>query len=350
MYKELEEYYFSNYAPEEYPTLRAQREEWIKSTPFKGLSVLDATPLCRNSIYKYMNLVYGGAKLHIGISLGDDDPKLISLLQGAGITLVRPEDNDYEFDIILDCSAEFITHTPRIGCVELTRARSELYKSKGYPVFMADGGTIKRIETCLGTGESYYRTMNHFGYNLKGKNLIIFGSGKVGQGLIRNGLIEGAQLTVVTDPTTLPSKLQNQVCKVIDYRDRAAIEEAVSAAYAVVTATGLEGAVSSVISPEKLISSSAILANMGATDEFGTAIPTERVLNNKETVNFALNEPTQLKYIDATLALHNYGAQYILDNRAHSGVILPPTEIEDKLLEITIKEGLIAEELAEINQ
>ncbi len=348
-YKKLEEYFLSNYSEEQYPTLKLQREEWSKTKPLNGLKVLDVTPLCRNSIYKYMNLIYGGAELFIGISLSDDDPILLSLLNEAGIEVVSPDDFSRSYDIIMDCSAEFIEHTPAIGCVELTRARSELYANKPLPVFMADGGDVKRIETCLGTGESYFRAMKQLGYgDMRDKKVVLFGSGKVGQGIIRGGAHNGAIMTVITDKDSFPSNLSNLVSEVVDYRSKDDVERVIKDAYAVVTATGVEGAVEASISADKLLASGAILANMGATDEYGETIAESAVLANKDTINFILDDPTLLQYIDATMTLHNYGATYILNNREIRGVIMPPKDIEAELLRQTAECGVIASELNEI--
>lgn len=56
----------------------------------------------------------------------------------------------------------------------------------------------------------------------------------------------------------------------------------------------------------------ALIANMGVEDEFGPEVPAERVLNAKSPLNFVLEEPTHLKYIDPTMALDNYGALEVL--------------------------------------
>ena len=43
---------------------------------------------------------------------------------------------------------------------------------------------------------------------------------------------------------------------------------------------------------------------MGVEDEYGPNVPASRVLAEKKPLNFILEEPTHLKYIDASLALH----------------------------------------------
>jgi len=127
------------------------------------------------------------------------------------------------------------------------------------------------------------------------------------------------------------------------------IIKAIQNAYAVVTATGIAGAVAKRCPPDVFINSPALLANMGVEDEYGEDIPFHRVLAGKSPLNFILEEPTRLKYIEATMALHNEGAAYLATHfTSHSttqGVIIPPMETEQKMLDITKRYGVISDEL-----
>ena len=110
-------------------------------------------------------------------------------------------------------------------------------------MYVADSGRIKRIETCLGTGESYFRAMAQLGYSKwQGKSVVIFGSGKVGSGLITYAHRYGSRITVVTRPGEITDRIRVLCDVVIDASDGIAIAEAVSQANAVVTATGVPGA------------------------------------------------------------------------------------------------------------
>ena len=351
MYAKLERYYASTYTETEYPTLMMQRDEWRRTRPLQGVSVIDATPLCRNTIYKYLCLLDAGADLRVSLGdLGSVDATTYELLSEAGVEIIRPHEAVEPADIILDCAASRIMTPPRFGVAELTRARSELYHDASYPVFMADAGRIKRIEACLGTGESYFRAMAQLGYKeWEGKRLVLFGSGKVGQGIIYYAQKYHADLTLVTDTRSLEEGVAERVGQIIDYRETALVEAAVCEAYAVVSATGVAGSIERTLDPQPLIASSALLACMGADDEFGASFPAERVLNQRVALNFILKDPTQLKYIDATLALHNYGATYLLAH-PHSvkGILEPPTELEDMLLSQTLACGSISDELRSI--
>lgn len=342
------------YSTEEYPTLNYQMELWAKEQPFAGLTILDATPVFRNTMVKYLALIAGGAKLIVGISkVMPYDKKIIELLISEGIEVVHADQiktqADYSqpvIDIILDCAASFIDWKSERGYVELTRSGLDYYTQSGKRVYLADSGRIKQIETCLGTGESYFRAMSSLGFtDWKNKELVIFGSGKVGRGLAIYAYKNETNVTIVTDPTTLTPDVEKNSKKVIDFRDKETVTEAISSAYAVVTATGVLAAVENSCDANILIKSKALLANMGVEDEYGASIPAERVLEAKRPLNFILEEPTHLKYIDATMALHNEGANYLIQNTDFKGVVSPSKQVEDELLKISSQRGLISEEL-----
>ena len=341
----------AHYRPEEYPALDHQIRLWQQSRPLAGIRLLDATPVFRNTLVKYMALLAAGAELSVGISaVMAHDKTVVALLHGAGIGLCHAErDEPRGFDLILDCAGSFAGWDARIGYVELTRSGVPRYEGCEKPVYVADSGRIKRIETSLGTGESYFRAMRQLGYHdWPGRSLVVFGSGKVGTGLILHARRLGARITVVTDPQTLVPSIRPYLAQVVDFRDRDAVGRAIASAYAVVTATGTAGALCRCCDPQTVVRSAALLANMGVEDEFGADIPAERVLNGKKTLNFILEEPTQMKYIDATMALHNAGALYLATHSPSPGLLVPDPQTEDELLKISRTEGLIAEELAMI--
>ena len=214
---------------------------------------------------------------------------------------------------------------------------------------MADSGRIKRIETMLGTGESYFRAMAQFGYaKWKDRRLVVFGSGKVGSGIVLYAHRHGARISIVTEPQTLSAAIRKLADEVIDCRDASAVGHAVREAYAVVTATGHKGAFQECCPEEAWRRSEALMANMGVEDEFGPGIPPERVLNEKKTLNFILEEPTHLKYIDATLALHNEGALCLATRPEARGLLAPAPETENRLLQVSIREGVAGEEIAQL--
>lgn len=344
--KTLERLIQGHYRPEEYPSLADQAARWAAVRPLAGLSVLDATPVFRNTVSKYIPLLKAGARLTVGLAEGfPHDPAIAAFLQENGIPVLKSGDAIHaKFDLILDCAASFSHLAPRIGYVELTRSGVERYKSKEKPVFVADSGTIKRIETCLGTGESYFRAMAELGYDdWKGRTLVIFGSGKVGTGIVLYAAQKGARITVITDLACVPGQITRVAEQIVDYRDREAVAEAIGHAYAVVTATGVANALAGI--GGALNRSAALLANMGVEDEFGKEVPEGRVLGRKRPLNFMLEEPTHLKYIEATMALHNEGAAWLAAHPGAEGLNNPPAGIEARLLETTRRSGVIGDEI-----
>ena len=336
-----------SYQPDEYPVAYEQAHIWRLTRPLAGLTILDATPVFRNTLTKYIALIEAGAHILIGISeVMPRDEKIVDYLRKHGFDVVTPQTLSHPVDIVLDCAAAFIRCAPRIGYVELTRSGVDKYDSVSKPVFIADSGRIKRIETCLGTGESYYRAMAQIGYkDWANKNLVVFGSGKVGTGLITYAHKMGAHVYVVTRPDDASDLVKSISVKVIDCHDAKQIEEVLVLADAVVSATGVANAMTGNFDPRVLIDSHALIANMGVEDEFGPDIPAERVLENKRTFNFILEEPTLLKYIDATMALHNEGAVWLVENPHAKGLIEPPSHLEARLLETCRRDGTIADEL-----
>lgn len=348
--KPVEELLRHTYLTAEYPALDEQITRWAKERPLAGMRLLDATPVYRNTLLKHLALMAAGAQLTVGISrVMAHDPGVVDLLNTCGIP-VCDADNcraDAVFDLILDCAGSFSHLTPRIGYVELTHSGIDSFQENQRPVFFADGGRIKRIETCLGTGESYFRAMQQLGYNdWKGRKLVLFGCGKVGSGILFQAHGRGVQTAVVSDIDILSPDIQDYAAEIVDYRDMPRIAEALQGAYAVVTATGVRNALSQI--PAKLLTGcGALLANMGVEDEFGPHIAPEWVLNKKQTLNFILEEPTRLRYIDATMALHNAGAVYLREQHFPSAYrfIMPPEDIETEILSVTRRKGLLDKEL-----
>ncbi|MCD8283471.1 MAG: adenosylhomocysteinase [Opitutae bacterium] len=343
----------SAYRAEEYPALRRLREIWADTRPLAGLRVIVAAPIFRNTLAQHLAIVAAGAEIVVGIGAGAQyDADIVNLIEEAGIRLARVDDGNVpDADIILDNAGYFAAFSPRIGFAELTRTGAEKYRDCNKPVFLADAGKIKKIETFLGTGESFFRAMAALGHrDWRGKKLVVAGSGKVGSGIIFYAHKFGAEVVCITDPATLTEKTRQRVSQVVDYRDDAGIIFAVRDAFAVVTATGKKDALARAEVSAALTRSPALLANMGVEDEYGTGVPTERVLEKKRSLNFFLDDPTHMKFIEGTLALHAAGAVFLAEHAGSlpRGIFAPPPEIEDAILRITRERGCISEELKSI--
>ncbi len=347
------------YKKSEYPALAWQADEWGRQggRPLAGIKILDATPVFRNTVLKYATLVAAGADFTVGISdVMPYDADIVKRLRNSGIKVVHANDEPTEQDVILDCAGSFSEWPTKYGVSELTRSGAYVYENAGLPVFLADEGRIKRIETCLGTGDGFIRAMEQLGYkDWNGNRIVVFGSGKVGAGIIYRAAKSGAIVDVVTDPATISHFIRGFINRCVDFHNHAKIKQILKDAYAIVTATGHKGAVTESLSYEQgkpyaasiesLLNSNTLLVNMGVEDEYGDAIPESAALNNKRPLNFILEEPTQVRYIDATMALHNQGALYLINGNPTIGINIPPAEIENQILDITKEHGLITNEL-----
>ena len=359
------------YDVSEYPALAHYEQEWAETRPFAGLRVLAATPVFRNTLVQYRALLAGGAELSVGIATGSDagaempcDAGVVDLLQESGILVLNLKDvldaesRGQGFDLILDCAGQFSACHPRFGFVELTRSGVQFYEKCEKPVYVADSGIVKRIETSLGTGEGYVRALAQLGYgsDFVGKKFVVFGSGKVGQGIVLQLLRLAAIITVVTDTSRGANPfLEANGVPITDCRDIDAVASLVRDADFVVTATGVKGALDRTELAEALNESRAVLANMGVEDEYGPGVPCARVLAKKKPLNFILEEPTHLKYIDASLALHAALGELLVREYSddscqnkNAGPMDPPTELEQRILSLTMEDGLIGQEISEM--
>ena len=333
------------YSPSDHPALIWQTEQWHVNRPLAGNRIADATPVFHNTLAKYVPLLAAGADLTIVLSpLLPHDPNTVTLLHQVGIPVTTRTADRH--DVALDC-AGILAQTPvRVGYVELTKSGQHVYESSTAPVFLADDSRVKLIETVLGTGDGFVRGLAHFGHpDLNGREIVVFGCGKVGRGAALAALAAGASVTLV-DPDT--DARPPDGCSLIDAADTTAVRAALDSAWCVASATGIAGA----LGPwaEYLAGSDLVLANLGAEDEFGPDMPEARVLNDKAPVNFALAEPTHLRYIDATMALHNAGAVELLTGSYRPGIQRPPRAVEDDILDVvhhcgTIELSTIEEDL-----
>lgn len=329
---------------QEYCALAAQWEQWAAEKPLQGRKVLDGTPLFFNTFGKYIGLLLAGAELTVAYSSElPYDQEALAMLNELGIPAYYNYDSrDTQFDAILDCAGllRFVPST--FGYGELTRSGILAYSDRDVPLFAVDSGRIKQIETCLGTGESCLRALRKLGYNdWTHTKVLQFGYGKVGRGVAMYLQDAGADVTVVDRKGTrvMPG------IGFIDMDSQSQIREAIKNTQWLISVTGVPAALAPYV--QEIRKSKANLVNMGAVDEFGDDMPPERVLYAKQPLNFMLNEPTLLRYLDATMALDNAAAAYLCQTGTPyaPGTILPPEDLENEILGIVFKTGLISDEI-----
>ena len=85
------------------------------------------------------------------------------------------------------------------------------------------------------------------------------------------------------------------------HHDFAAIENALNKADVVITATGGEDVLHPY--PKKWFAHK-ILVNLGVRDEYGPQFLSREVLNRKKPINFVLDDPTPIQFVDAELYVH----------------------------------------------
>ncbi len=341
MHKDLAATVESNYPATEFPGLADQVRRWRVSRPLSGLRVLDATPVFANTMAKYLALISAGASVTVSAHRGiPGDPQVIELLPGLGIQVANEASLAGGFDVVFDCAGTHTDVRSHFGYVELTRSGVPRYADCRQPVFLADAGRIKLIETTLGTGDGFVRGLEHFGYALTpGRSVAVVGGGKVGLGIAAASRAVGADVTVIdiAKVTTPPG------CTFVDGNDPQSVRRTIGSSWCVVAATGQAGALSPFAAV--MADAQALLANMGAEDEFGPDVPDARILNDRVAINFALPEPTRLRYLDPTMALSNAGAVELVEGRVSAGVQPPSAELEEEILAVVREHGAIGSEL-----
>lgn len=343
----IAEYLDTFYKPEEWPTLRAQAEEWSATRPLEGLRVLDATPLYRNTLGKLMALMAGGAEVYVPArNVLPGDPAVLRAAADFGIKYARKGD-DF-FDIVLDCAGQFCRLNPTLGFCELTRSGVERYEHARRRVFVADDSRIKHIETVLGTGEGFFRALEQLGHcNVSNRRLLIIGYGKVGRGIAYYARKKGMKVTIA-DLKDKSGELPGEF-SFVNAGDAAALNEAILRSWCTVTATGHISALRRQLNAAAITNSPVLLANMGVEDEYGSQIPTERVLNNKRPLNFILEDPTSMRFIETTMALHNACGLELLTQDLPNKCMKPTPDVEEHLLAIACEKGLIGDDIRRLD-
>lgn len=327
----------------EYPTLLAQEERFRAQRPFEGRKILDCTPVFWNTLLKYVPLIAGGAELTVSISERiPHDSEVVQFLEEIGIAVLRgAASSDARFDIVLDCDGSRAEVAAKVGVCELTRSGVYHYAKSELPVVLVDDSRVKEIETTLGTGDGFMRAMKKFGYGeWEVRSVVIFGFGKVGRGVAYQCLEEGARVTVVDRKDAgLPFARFPRI-KALDCNDIEGIRAAVASCDYLITATGVKGAMKMYgMGPLIYARKEMVVAAIGIEDEWMGEIERGRIVNNGEAVNFSLDEPTLLRYIDPTMALSNETAAELLAGvYDKAGINRPSAEAERKCLEPIVLE------------
>lgn len=331
----------ASYDPREFPALWALIEAGERDRPLTGVRVLSGFPVWTNVLPQMWAMQSAGADLVVSPDPRvPHDPEVVAELPELGVPVVKPERQGRPFDVVLDCAGIHADVSSTYGYVELTQSGVEPYRRCPQPVFLVDAGRIKLIENSLGTGDGFVRAMAAAGFaDLRDRSIVIIGGGKVGRGIAHRVQQSGAIATIVDSVSGSDSTFGW-----IDREDRSAVRASLVDAWCVVTATGVPEAMSEYAT--ELNEGDALLANMGVADEFGERVAEGRVLNAKKPLNFALPEPTRLRYIDPSLALAIAGIVEVRSGRLAAGLNAPDPLLEDRILRPVRDHGFVAAELA----
>lgn len=323
------------YQLQDIPFLQKQREQVQKTQPYKGLKILHNIPLTLESLFKIENLLLGGADLTVtSPSFMQPKPLAIKILKQAKVNIQLESNFVDDFDFCLDCCGELLGKVvPRLGAVEITRTGSIQYSKANldYPVISIDDCQIKNLEAILGTGEAFVRAFQELtGEDISDKEFLVIGYGKVGQGIAK-ALKKYTNKIWIAE--TNKERLQQAIDSgliALDARNPQQVETFASRAFAVVTATGRHNVVSDCFDSQFF--KGCYLANMGGEDEFGNDFTTEEVLCAKNPINFAIAEPTLIKYLDPVFYAHNLGIELILNSELKPGLHPFPTSLAEPIV------------------
>jgi adenosylhomocysteinase len=313
------EYFFSKYNNTSAPFMHKMLSDYSSRKPFEGMQIAHNVPLTQTTLLKIACLKKAGADITVtNPSFMQEDAETINVLRDEGIAYKTLSEVKGTFDFLLDCGAELINQCQATqGIVELTRTgamRYEHYQDTQVPIVSVDNTRLKSLETCLGTGEGVYRAIASLSSeSLNGKNLLIFGFGKVGTGIAYYFSKITQHISVVD---MLPERLaliKERGYKAISGELPKEVEIAIKEADIIVTATGIKDIISHSY-PYHWFKDK-VLANAGAEDEFGFHFAPSEILADKKPVNFTLKEPTLMPFLDPIFYAHNFAIEDALSDQ-----------------------------------
>jgi adenosylhomocysteinase len=316
----------------EYPFLKSLAATWTETRPLEGLRVLHNIPLTRETMLKLEPLYISGADVtvtHLDLPGLLPKQECVDLLTEAGADVELEHGKiEGEYDFALDCCAQIPLMenvSIRRGYVELTQSGTPVYSklSTDLPAFSLDLSKLKCLEGMFGTGEACVRAIKQFvDPILENRKFVVFGYGKVGRGITRYLSMEGAEITVIDSNTAYLEQAAETGFSTIANTHRQAMLDAINDSFAVITATGHPHLIGETFSPSD-ISEDVHLINMGADDEFGEEFPASRVVADKAPLNFMLDAPTTMYFIDPIFMAHNRCCEYILKGGVKGFSALP---------------------------
>ncbi len=327
---------FQVFSKDEMPFLIRSTEKMSKEKPLLGKKIVHNCHLTLSTLCKIAPLLVSGADITVTMtpSLKCHDG-IVELMREANINFIEPSNLKDDYDFSLDCCAGLleIIH-PRFGAVELTQTGSIRYKKSkcNYPVISIDESRVKKLETLLGTGDGFLRALLYFTQqDITNKKFILFGFGKVGHGICKALRPYTKQIVIVEKNPDLIQQILYEHKIALHLDNLSEIKKHIRNAFCVVTATGESDMISRYF--DKLdFENCEYLANMGSEDEFGDKFNNDDALHGKAPINFALAQPTLIKYLDPVFYAHNYGIDILLQNKITKRFNQLPNKISSEIV------------------
>lgn len=304
--KNILELIYKKYNRQDFPCLYDQYIRFKSEKPYEGLKILNSTPIFQNFLPKILPLLASNAELVIKppyfIDSSDNE---IQLLKSLGLRVIESIPDNEKLDYVLDCCGENAGLEAR-GFVELTKSGEDVYNKSGKKFINVDNSKCKEAEDFFGTSDSLIRAAKKLEIldSLAAKVLIL-GFGKVGRGVFK-ALSQISFSLKVFDPY---SPDRNTDIFLENINEIEAFNPDV-----VITATGVENVIEKNGMTNFILKNRRMLINLGALDEYGPLISSTSVLNNKKPLNFILQEPTRLKFLDPTFALQNESLKVLIES------------------------------------
>lgn len=286
---------------EEMPILQEVIERMAMEKPFQGKRVVIGHFLALNSVALFEAFWRGGAEITVCTTFESERTRsLVRELQSHDFPILPVEEAVEAGDYFIDNAGMLGKRRTPKGAVEVTRTGDWVYESLLCPTISIDKSRLKYLEDYLGTGESFVRGWYHIRPDdpLVGKNIILFGYGKVGKGVAFYSRKEGADVIVVDINSDVLTKAQKEGFKAIDLQNRSKLKAALQEADVIIGVTGKPGAVGASIPASWLRANSPFFVNIGH-DEFGSYVPDDEIVGGREVpINFHLKRPTKNHKID----------------------------------------------------
>ncbi len=332
--------------------LLSLEKEWSMTRPFAGKTILFNQHLTKITLIEIWVLLRAGADVHVTAT---EDLKIhantLDPIRASGLPYYEkgaiPE--GIKFDAIVDCGGTLYARN-LAPSIELTHVPQSVYSVGTYPCISVDGnaqgeGTkTKKIETMCGTGDAFVRRLYQElqaqlllvfrpatamlklpafigaamspSAMISDNRYIIFGYGKVGEGIVAALMSAGASAQNISivdvdesrqfnvPPETHFFHLEPNKRDPLYEGKRARIKTQAESTFCVVMATGIENALSDHFDQEELAKVK-IIANMGTPDEIGSRFKEgEQLPFGRGTANFiGLDFPTTPIYLDAIFTL-----------------------------------------------